>query len=53
LSGGTVAKFPANPDVESDLKAMVKGHKLRPIDPSMASTFDRLSKQYEEIFWKK
>jgi len=48
-----VAKFPANPDVDSDLKSMVKGHKLHPIDPTMASRFDRLSKNYEEIFWKK
>jgi len=53
LAGGAVAKFPANPDVDSDLKAMVKGHKLHPIDPTMASRFDRLSKNYEEIFWKK
>jgi iron(III) transport system substrate-binding protein len=53
MSGGTVLKFPANPDVESDLKSKIKGHKLHPIDPTMAAKFDRVAKNYEEIFWKK
>jgi hypothetical protein len=53
VSGGAVAKFPANPDVDSDLKTMDKGHKLHPIDPTMASKFDRLTKNFEEIFCKK
>ena len=29
---------------------MIKGHKLHLIDPTMASRFDRLSENYEEIF---
>jgi ABC-type Fe3+ transport system substrate-binding protein len=53
MSGGAVAKFPANPDVESDLRGKIKGHELQPIDPTMASKFDRLTKNFEEIFWKK
>jgi ABC-type Fe3+ transport system substrate-binding protein len=53
MSGGAVAKFPANPEVESELRAKIKGHKLHPIDPTMASKFDRLTKNFEEIFWKK
>jgi iron(III) transport system substrate-binding protein len=53
LSSGAVEKFPANPEVESDLRAKIKGHKLHPIDPTMAAKFDRLSKNFEEIFWKK
>ena len=53
MSGGAVAKFPANPEVESELRAKIKGHKLHPIDPTMASRFDRLTKNFEEIFWKK
>ena len=53
LSGGAVAKYPANPEVESELRTKIKGHKLHPIDPTMASRFDRLTKNFEEIFWKK
>jgi iron(III) transport system substrate-binding protein len=53
MSGGAVAKFPANPEVESELRAKIKGHKLHPIDPTMASRFDRLTKNFEEIFWKR
>jgi iron(III) transport system substrate-binding protein len=53
LSTGAVEKFPANPEVESGLRAKIKGHKLHPIDPTMAAKFDRLSKNFEEIFWKK
>jgi len=53
LSSGAVAKFPANPEVESELRAKIKGHKLHPIDPTQASRYDRLTENFKEIFWKK
>jgi hypothetical protein len=52
LSGGAVAKFPANPEADSDLKSMVREHKPHPIDPTMTSKFDRLTKNYVVIIWK-
>ena len=32
------------------LKSMIKGNKLYPLDSTMASRFDRLSENYQEIF---
>jgi hypothetical protein len=36
--------------IDSDLRSMVKGHKLHPIDPTMASRFNRVTKNSKRLF---
>jgi iron(III) transport system substrate-binding protein len=52
LLAGNLGKFPAHPAVESNLRRKVGGFKLYPLNPSMMSGFDRVSKLYETIFLK-
>jgi iron(III) transport system substrate-binding protein len=52
LTANVIGSFPANPDVESELRRKTAGYRLHPVNPKMMSRFDEINKQYMAIFWK-
>jgi iron(III) transport system substrate-binding protein len=52
LTANVIGTYPANPDVESELRKKTAGYRLHPVNPKMMSRFDEINKQYMEIFWK-
>jgi iron(III) transport system substrate-binding protein len=52
LTANVIGTYPANPDVESELRKKPAGYRLHPVNPKMMSRFDEINKQYMEIFWK-
>ena len=52
LTANVIGTYPANPDVESELRKKIAGYRLHPVNPKMMSRFDEINKQYMEIFWK-
>ncbi len=52
LTAKVIGSYPANPDVESELRKKTAGYRLHPVNPKMMSRFDEINKQYMEIFWK-
>lgn len=52
LTANVIGSYPANPNVESDLRKKTAGYRLHPVNPKMMSRFDEINKQYMEIFWK-
>ena len=52
LTANAIGTYPANPDVESELRKKTAGYRLHPVNPKMMSRFDEINKQYMEIFWK-
>jgi len=52
LTANVIGSYPANPEVESDLRKKTAGYRLHPVNPKMMSRFDEVNKQYMEIFWK-
>jgi iron(III) transport system substrate-binding protein len=52
LTANVIGSYPANPDVESELRRKTAGYHLHPVNPKMMSRFDETNKQYMEIFWK-
>ncbi|MGZ9173972.1 MAG: ABC transporter substrate-binding protein [Candidatus Binatia bacterium] len=52
LTANVIGSYPANPNVESDLRKKTAGYRLHPVNPKMMARFDEVNKQYMEIFWK-
>ena len=52
LTANVIGSYPANPEVESELRKKTAGYRLHPVNPKMMSRFDEINKQYMEIFWK-
>ena len=52
LTANVIGSYPANPNVESDLRKRTAGYRLHPVNPKMMARFDEVNKQYMEIFWK-
>ena len=52
LTANVIGSYPANPDVDSELRKKTAGYRLHPVNPKMMSRFDEINKQYMEIFWK-
>jgi len=52
LTANVIGTYPANPNVESDLRKKTAGYRLHPVNPKMMARFDEINKQYMEIFWK-
>ena len=52
MTANVIGTYPANPDVESELRKKTAGYRLHPVNPKMMSRFDEINKQYMEIFWK-
>jgi iron(III) transport system substrate-binding protein len=52
LTANVIGSYPANPNVESDLRKKTAGYRLHPVNPRMMARFDEVNKQYMEIFWK-
>ena len=47
-----IGSYPANPNVESELRKKTAGYRLHPVNPKMMSRFDEINKQYMETLWK-
>ena len=52
LTANVIGSYPANPNVESELRKKTAGYRLHPVNPKMMSRFDEINKQYMDIFWK-
>jgi iron(III) transport system substrate-binding protein len=52
LTAHIIGSYPANPNVESELRKKTAGYSIHPVNPTMMSRFDEINKQYMEIFWK-
>jgi iron(III) transport system substrate-binding protein len=52
LTANVIGTYPANPEVESDLRKKTAGYRIHPVNPKMMSRFDEINKQYMDIFWK-
>ena len=52
LAASTIGNYPANPNVESELRKKTAGYRLHPVNPTMMSKFDEINKQFMAIFWK-
>src|SRR5204863_282390 len=45
LTANVIGTYPANPDVESELRKKTAGYRLHPVNPKMMSRFDEINKQ--------
>jgi iron(III) transport system substrate-binding protein len=52
LTANVIGSYPANPDVESELRKKTTGYRIHPVNPKMMSRFEEINKQYMEIFWR-
>ena len=52
ITANVIGSYPANPNVESELRKKTAGYRLHPVNPKMMARFDEVNKQYMEIFWK-
>ena len=52
LTANVIGSYPANPNVESELRKKTAGYSIHPVNPKMMSRFEEINKQYMEIFWK-
>ncbi|MSP38283.1 MAG: extracellular solute-binding protein [Deltaproteobacteria bacterium] len=52
LTANVIGTYPANPEVDSELRKKTAGYRLHPVNPRMMARFDEINKQYMEIFWK-
>ena len=53
LTANVIGSYPANPNVESELRKKTAGYSIHPVNPKMMSRFEEINKQYMEIFWTK